>query len=172
MRNALSWLPIIAALKCTCAELICFFTRFRISSLPVNVSVNCKTKSDGSSNDAFFSFLKKEDILPNQQLKGNSFVSLFKKNSFKNYITSPTKDAVFVYPALGVNSYDKLMLGALVTNYKLPPSKFQFLLAPLYGTGSKKNEWVRQNQLFHFFKQKNQGCRILFKWFCFLHEWI
>jgi hypothetical protein len=47
--------------------------------------------------------LKQEDILPNQQLKGNSLVSLFKKNSFKNYITSPSKNAVFVYPALGAN---------------------------------------------------------------------
>lgn len=30
------------------------------------------------------------------------------------------------------------MLGVGITNYKLPPSKFQFLLLPLYGTKSKK----------------------------------
>ena len=30
------------------------------------------------------------------------------------------------------------MIGGLITNYKLPPSRFQFLLAPMYGTGSKK----------------------------------
>ncbi|MBD0332033.1 MAG: hypothetical protein ICV66_05200, partial [Chitinophagaceae bacterium] len=41
-------------------------------------------------------------------------------------------------PALGINSYDKLMVGGLITNYKLPPSDLQFLFIPLYGTGSKK----------------------------------
>lgn len=97
-----------------------------------------KAISDSSSPGAFFSLLQQKDILPNQQLEGNSLVSPFKKNSIKNYFTSPTKNAVFVFPALGVNSYDKLMLGALITNYKLPPTKFQFLLVPLYATGSKQ----------------------------------
>ena len=30
------------------------------------------------------------------------------------------------------------MIGALVSNYKLPPTNFNFLLVPMYGTGSKK----------------------------------
>ena len=30
------------------------------------------------------------------------------------------------------------MIGALITNYYRPPSPFQFFLAPMYGTGSKK----------------------------------
>ena len=33
--------------------------------------------------------------------------------------------------------YDKFMIGAFLTNYKLPPSRFQFFLAPMYATGSK-----------------------------------
>ncbi len=41
-------------------------------------------------------------------------------------------------PAAGYNFYDKLMIGGLVHNYNLPPTKFQFLVAPLYATGSKK----------------------------------
>ena len=92
-------------------------------------------------NDAFdssFSYLQQKGILPNQQLKGTIVYSPFKKNSIKNYSLHPAKNAVFISPAIGANGYDRLMIGALITNYKLPPSKFQFLLAPLYGTGSKK----------------------------------
>ena len=89
------------------------------------------------SNDRLFVHLVNEGLLPNQTLAGNSFLSPFKKNSFKNYLQHPTKNAVIISPAIGGNSYDKLMIGALITNYKLPPSKFQFLLAPLYATGSK-----------------------------------
>jgi hypothetical protein len=88
--------------------------------------------------DPGFIHLDKTGPLPNQQLKGSGFVSLFKKNSFKHYLQKPTKNAIILLPAIGVNGYDKLMLGALVSNYKLPPSKFQFLVAPLYGTDSKE----------------------------------
>jgi hypothetical protein len=82
--------------------------------------------------------LTKPGLLPNQQLKGTKIVSPFKKNSIKNYLENPVKNTIFISPAIGANSYDKLMIGALITNYKLPPSKFQFLASPLYGTGSKK----------------------------------
>ena len=45
-------------------------------------------------------------------------------------------DYINILPALGVNKYDGLMLGALIHNYNLPPDKFQFFLAPLYATNS------------------------------------
>jgi hypothetical protein len=41
-------------------------------------------------------------------------------------------------PALGFNVYDKLMVGLLIHNYNVPPSRFTFLIAPLYATGSKQ----------------------------------
>ncbi len=41
-------------------------------------------------------------------------------------------------PAIGYNNYDGLMLGAVIHNYNLPPSNFQFIIAPLYGTSSGK----------------------------------
>ena len=41
-------------------------------------------------------------------------------------------------PAAGYNYYDQLMIGALIHNYNLPPERFQFLVAPLYATGSKQ----------------------------------
>ncbi len=45
---------------------------------------------------------------------------------------------ISVAPLLGYNAYDKLMVGGLIHNYQLPLSKFNFLVAPLYGTGSNR----------------------------------
>ncbi len=45
---------------------------------------------------------------------------------------------VSINPAVGYNFYDKVMLGALVHNYQLPPSAFQFLAGALYATGSQQ----------------------------------
>jgi hypothetical protein len=39
-------------------------------------------------------------------------------------------------PIAAYNEYDKFSIGALINNYNLPPSPFQFYLAPLYATGS------------------------------------
>ncbi len=41
-------------------------------------------------------------------------------------------------PAVGANRYDKFMIGAMISNFNLPPDHFQFLLIPLYATGSKQ----------------------------------
>ncbi len=69
--------------------------------------------------------------------EGFQVVSPFKKGSFKSYLKDPRKNILLLSPAFGVNSYDKLMIGGLVSNYKLPPTKFNFLLVPMYATGSK-----------------------------------
>lgn len=45
---------------------------------------------------------------------------------------------ISIAPALGYNRYDNLMLGAIVHNYQLPPSRLKFVLAPLFGVGSNK----------------------------------
>ena len=39
-------------------------------------------------------------------------------------------------PAFAWNMYDKFMVGAVIHNYDLPPNPFQFVLVPLYATGS------------------------------------
>lgn len=62
-----------------------------------------------------------------KDLKLASFFNLRETNKY-NYIS--------VAPAVGYNIYDKLMLGMLVHNYQLPPNKFQFIVAPLFATGS------------------------------------
>jgi len=40
-------------------------------------------------------------------------------------------------PALGINLYDKLMIGAYIHNYQVPLQKLNFLIIPMYATGSK-----------------------------------
>lgn len=41
-------------------------------------------------------------------------------------------------PALGYNMYDGLMVGAVVHNFSLPQHNFEFVVAPLFATASKK----------------------------------
>jgi len=88
--------------------------------------------------DRTFSYLNTTGILPVNKLTGFKLVSPLKPASIKSYIHNPAKNIVLVSPAIGANAYDKLMVGALISNYKLPPSDFQYLVVPLYGTGSKK----------------------------------
>lgn len=83
----------------------------------------------------YFSQLSKRGSLPKSETAGWKIAGVF---GLKKYIDNPSKNLLLISPAIGANSYDKFMIGGLITNYKLPPSKFQFLLAPLYGTGSKK----------------------------------
>jgi hypothetical protein len=87
----------------------------------------------GKNVDAAFSLLNKKGALKNKPVKKDirfkTFFSL-KETDKHNYI--------FASPAIGYNFYDKLMLGALVHNYTLPLTKFQFLIAPLYATKSKQ----------------------------------
>jgi hypothetical protein len=88
--------------------------------------------------DSAFVHLKQQGILPNQQLHGFKVLTPFKASTIKSYLLYPSKNALFLSPALGINKYDRQMFGAVITNYKLPPTAFRFLLTPLYATGSKK----------------------------------
>jgi hypothetical protein len=88
--------------------------------------------------DSSFSYLYKTGILPTQLRKGTKFATLFNPKSLIEYGQKPSKNLITLGPSLGFNSYDKLMIGAFLTNIKLPPSKLQFLAAAMYATGSKK----------------------------------
>lgn len=94
-------------------------------------------KKAGGQTDELFSLLQSTGNLPGSEPKGFHIVSPFIKGSIKNYLSKPSDNILFVSPVIGVNSYDRLMVGGLFTNYKLPPNNFQYLLAPMYGTGSK-----------------------------------
>ena len=95
-------------------------------------------ETSGKNLDSAFSYLHKTGILPNQQRTGTMAAFIGNKKSLLAYGKNPTKNLILFGPSVGINAYDKIMLGAFVTNLKLPPSDFQFLLAPMYGTGSKK----------------------------------
>lgn len=95
-------------------------------------------ESSGRNLDSVFSYLSKTGTLPNQQRSGTKTAFVFNFNALKNYISDPSKDLILFGPAIGANSYDKLLAGVFVTNMKLPPSGFQFFLAPFYATGSKE----------------------------------
>lgn len=95
-------------------------------------------ESSGKDLDSVFSYLAKIGTLPNQKRTGTKTTSIFSIKSLNEYAKKPTKDLILIGPAIGANYYDKLMIGGFVTNMKLPPSPFQFLVAPMYATGTKK----------------------------------
>lgn len=88
--------------------------------------------------DSIFQYQSKTGILPNQQRSGTRTVFAYDIKSLKEYGKNPSKNLITIGPALGANSYDKLMAGIFVTNIKIPPSAFQFLATPMYSTGAKK----------------------------------
>ncbi|MET0636156.1 MAG: M1 family metallopeptidase [Chitinophagaceae bacterium] len=94
--------------------------------------------SSGRNLDTVFALLDKKGLLPNQQRQpGISFLSAL---SFDPTYTRPNgkKEELLITPAPGINNYDKLMLGALFTNYTRPAGGLQYLLIPMYAFGSKK----------------------------------
>jgi hypothetical protein len=94
-------------------------------------------QSTGKNLDSVFAYINKKGILPGQQRTGSTTAFVFDIKKLDRYSKQPTKNLYLLGPASGINNYDKVMLGGFVTNMKLPPSNFQFLLAPLYATGSK-----------------------------------
>lgn len=85
-----------------------------------------------------FGITTRLDELLMQPRKGFKIISPLKKGSIRDYASDPVKNILLLSPAFGANRYDKLMVGGLISNYKLPPNSFQFFLAPMYGLGSKK----------------------------------
>ncbi|GAA4333431.1 M1 family metallopeptidase [Flaviaesturariibacter amylovorans] len=92
----------------------------------------------GTGPGSHLGFLATTGPLPAQELRGTRIVTPLQVKSLEAYDKTPVKHTILLTPALGANRYDKLMIGALVSNMKLPPTAFQFLAAPLYATGSKR----------------------------------
>jgi len=95
-------------------------------------------ESTGRNLDSIFAYLGKPGLLPNQKRTGTKTHFIFDMKAWTEYSKTPSKNLLLFGPAIGGNSYDKLMLGAFLTNAQLPPSRFLFLAAPMYATGSKK----------------------------------
>jgi len=86
----------------------------------------------GKNMDANFALLTRKGDIKKPVKKGLRFASFF---SFKD---TDKYNYIFVAPAIGYNFYDGFMAGVLLHNYTLPLNKFQFIVAPMYGTKSKQ----------------------------------
>jgi len=93
-----------------------------------------KSMEDNKKNtDSIFSLLDTKGSIASPVTKKKiKFYPLF------NFKQTDKYNYIFAAPALGYNIYDKLMIGIVLHNYTLPLPKFQFLLSPLYATGSKQ----------------------------------
>jgi hypothetical protein len=92
----------------------------------------------GQRDTSLWAHIHTTGNLPGQQLSGFKVISPALPSTVKRYLQQPTRNILLASPALGYNYYDKLMIGALFTNYNLPPANLQYILLPLYATGSKK----------------------------------
>jgi hypothetical protein len=52
-------------------------------------------------------------------------------------LDNPDKTQLFFSPILGMNNYNKFMLGAAVYNITTPEKCFEYIFAPMYGFGNK-----------------------------------
>jgi len=85
----------------------------------------------GKKLDAVYALLHEEGSLQ-PPAKKKIRLSLLAANN------TNTTNALIITPVAGMNMYDGLMVGAALTNYTFPPTKFQFIVAPMYGTKSKQ----------------------------------
>ena len=92
----------------------------------------------GQDLTAEFALLNQKGLLTGSEKKGTRIIFPFSSKAIIGHIKAPTKNALLLSPLIGLNSYDKFMIGGILTNYKLPASRFQFMVAPLYSTGAKK----------------------------------
>ncbi|MBA2501021.1 MAG: M1 family metallopeptidase [Chitinophagaceae bacterium] len=102
---------------------------------PTDMQTALETTS-GKNLDSLFDLFTINGLLPGKKIHGWKVVTPLDINKLKNEIFD--KNILLISPALGANYYDKLMIGGLISNYKLPPTKLQFFVAPMYGTGSGK----------------------------------
>lgn len=92
----------------------------------------------GQNLDAEFVLLDRKGMLPGMERQGTKIIFPLSSKAIVSYLREPPKNALIISPIPGVNSYDKAMVGIGISNYKLPSSRFRFLLAPLYSTGAKR----------------------------------
>ena len=94
-------------------------------------------KISGRNMDSTFALLDKKGLLPGQERKGSALFFMPSGRSLQRYVNTRKKNIYTLAPAAGINKYDKVMIGAMFTNIKMPASPFRFLAIPMYATGSK-----------------------------------
>ena len=91
----------------------------------------------GKNLDNVFSLLAKTGPLPSKAKPKTTLTTFpFDLKKIDRLLKSSDKTIV-ASPIIGVNSYDKLMVGIGITNYLPPSGNFRFLLAPMYSTNAK-----------------------------------
>jgi len=111
----------------------------------------------GRDLDTVFHLLNEKGLLPGQEKsQGIKPVFAFGIKALTDYARNPSKQLLLIGPAIGINNYDRFQVGAFVTNYQLPPSRFFFFAAPLYAPTTKKltgtglmNYSIYPDRLFH-----------------------
>ena len=86
----------------------------------------------GRNNDSIFNLLNETGTLYPKTKKKLKLAPLVRFNTDPQHT-----NYLFVAPSLGYNTYDGVMVGALIHNYTLPTQPFQYLFAPMYATKSK-----------------------------------
>ena len=88
--------------------------------------------------DSVFALLNTKGSLPNLKRSGTKLSFILEPRYFQRFFNNHYQNLVTISPIVGVNSYDKLMAGLFVTNFKLPFNKFKFFAAPMYAFGSQR----------------------------------
>ena len=95
-------------------------------------------QGSGKNLDSVFAFLNNQGSLPNLQRSGTKLSFILEPKYVQRFFNNHYQNLITISPVIGVNSYDKLMAGLFITNFKLPFNKFKFFAAPMYAFGSQK----------------------------------
>lgn len=83
------------------------------------------------------SFVLLDKTIPDEQFYNNSTQKSFGLKPFASLSLKP-KYNLYASPALGYNTYDQFLIGAILHNMTLPSKNLEFAIAPMYGLGSNK----------------------------------
>lgn len=100
-------------------------------------------RTTGKNLDASFALLQQKGPLKPEGKRTIRLIPFAGMNDEKT-------NAVILSPVIGSNFYDGLMIGGAVTNFTLPPTRFQFLVTPMYAVKSKQwNGLARMSYKFY-----------------------
>jgi hypothetical protein len=90
-------------------------------------------QSAGLQNaDSLFALLNKKGSIQPTITRSWKTVGIFSAHETHRY------HYLGIAPAIGYNLYDRWMAGVVLHNYTFPADRFQFVLSPMYATGSKQ----------------------------------
>lgn len=104
----------------------------------------------GKPMQPFFDLQHQQGPLEEPAKKKTALTPLF------NISNTNSKKYIGIAPVIGYNNYDKFEIGLLLHNYNIPANKFQFVVTPMYATGSKQvvgygrfgYHWYPKNKLY------------------------